>query len=257
MNACLENGSKVCDEVAVREPAFTTANVRNKIRESDRLIRESCLALRKYSMVLGWEGHCILQYRGWLDLGYKTIEDYCESLRISRSTFYKMSALAGCFMGIGREQFLSMSIENAVLLANYEPPVRYNPELLDKASTLNYRDFGLALKEMNLKSEKPVRQIAMKTKVAVNEAARSAVETWQREHGIATREKALSLMVAECAERGTIVGFLVEWKRRLEDAIATAKTQKDDRDLRTLFSLYLSETEEMLQLVCSASEVSE
>jgi hypothetical protein len=217
------------------------------LAQSDQVIRESCLSIRKHSLLIGWEGQFIADQEGWKVLGYANGREYAKSLGLGKSTFYKMIHLAERFRGgIKKEEFLSMTIENAALLSNYPEEVRFDHLRIENAGRMGHREFMESLRGYgNPKLFQPKERGLL----ILPSKGRKVVEQWQLEHGVESREEALVMLLGEIAERPTLIGFMVEWQERLKAAISTASaTEEDLKDLRELFKIYVSDMEEILSL---------
>jgi hypothetical protein len=223
----------------------------SRLQKSDQMIRMSCRGLRGCSMVLGWEGYFFLACAGWRKLGYQGADAYIDTLPIGRSTFYKMVAIAKRFITLDREAFLEMTVENASRLSAYDPDTRCNPNLVSKAATMTSIEFESLLDAFPGKIETPGEKTAAKSTLKVSAATRTAVEKWQNEHNIETKEEALNLMIRECSDRGTLVGFMSEWLHRFRAGIATAD---DAQKTRELLKTYLDESTQFLGLVNGSME---
>jgi hypothetical protein len=229
-----------------------------QLRESDRTLVDAWVGLTKRSMLIGWEGAFIKRHNGWQRLGYADEKHYRATRvanGIARSTWYKMVGLAERFSELSREQFLSMTIENAEQLAEAPQSVRRDPELIDAAAEMTVRDFESELvRRAALNENKPPSEVYVTIKWRIKQAQREVIERgledWQHEHGIDDPGYALELMIAEYRERVTLVGFIAESIPRLTQAVVAAHSVEELEELRRLMAAHIHEMGEILRLCC-------
>jgi hypothetical protein len=233
-----------------------------RLHESDRAITESWVALNKRSMLIGWEGYFIKRYNGWERLGYPDEKSYRASKGIGRSTWYMMVDLAERLQMLSKEQFLSMSIENAEELAKAPSTMRADPALLNAAATMQAREFQSEVgKYVSLAENTPPKDRNTSVKWSVRQSQRefieSGLEEWQHEHGIDDPGYALELMIAEYHDKPTLVGFMAESIPRLTRAVTEAHSVEELEALRTLFAAHIQEMGEILKVCCGEGSASE
>jgi hypothetical protein len=231
--------------------------MRERALRSDRCIREAWTKLSKRSMEIGWEGSFLKQHSLWPLLGYASEKDYRAAAGIGRSTWYTMINLAECFERLDKEQFLSMTIENAKHLATLAGDARYNPDLLRKAATMSERDFEHAVVMDTARREnRPVGDVRVTMKWRLSQAQRAVIERgledWQNEHNIDDPARAMELLVVEYTNRATLVGFISESIPRLTRAVTSANSADEMVSLRALFATHIQEMGEILRLCCQA-----
>jgi len=218
-------------------------------------LHEAWSGMRKNSMVIGWEGNFIKRHNGFAALGYADEAQYYRSVGMGRSTWFKMVGLAEAFEYLSREEFLSMKIENAAHLAKFPEPIRKSKLLIEKAGRMSTLDFrNNAYVGYPGKDAPPAFKLRKREALKLPEGIATAVDGWQQEHGLESPRQALALMVSECTERATLVGFLTEWQRRLTVAIESAKSPADLKDLKTVFEAYLKDAQEILLLYAGGGE---
>jgi len=233
-----------------------------RLHESDQTITESWVALNKRSMLIGWEGYFIKHNNGWERLGYPDEKSYRASKGIGRSTWYTMVGLAERLQMLSKEQFLSMSIENAEQLSVVPSMVRENPALIDAAAAMTAKQFENELVQYKALAEnKPKGEVLVTMKWHLKQAQREVIERglddWQHEHGIDDPGYALELMIAEYHDKPTLVGFMAESIPRLTRAVTEAHNVEELEALRTLFAAHIHEMGEILKVCCGESCVSE
>jgi hypothetical protein len=227
--------------------------VSNELLEADQRLHEAWSGMRKNSMIIGWEGFFIKSRNGFAELGYANEAQYYRSVGMGRSTWFKMIGLAEAFAHLSREEFLSMKIENAAYLSTLSEPMRRSRKLISMATDLTAFDFQNALAQIN-KEKTMAPKISTHDRLKLPAGIRTAVDGWQQEHGLESPRQALALMVSECTERATLVGFMLEWQKRLTVAIETASSPADLRDLKAMFAAYLKDAQEMLLLYAGGGE---
>ena len=243
-------------EAAMR--VVVSAELREQAQASDRCIREAwavCTKLSKRSMEIGWEGCFLKKHDLWPVLGFASESDYRVAAGVARSTWYQNVGLAEKFPRLTKEQFLSMTIENAKTLATVEGDTRYDAELLENAASLKQDDFEESLTaEKVLRSDRAAKEAYSTLQWRVSRTQRKVIqnglEEWQKEHHIDDPGYALELLVVEYAERATLVGFIQESIGRFDAAVKEAKTERDLVTLRGLFQDHLLEMKECLRLCC-------
>jgi hypothetical protein len=166
-----------------------------------------------------------------------------------------MVSLAECFRHLTKEQFLSMSIENAELLSVAPLEVRKNLMLVQYASIQTKQQFSDELTlETAQRENTPLTDtyvlISWRVKEAQREAIAHAVKDWQAEHGIDDEGYALGLMVSELHDRPILVGFLTESIPLLTQAVANAQASKDTKELLNLLAAHIVDMKEILR-ICS------
>jgi hypothetical protein len=244
------------------EEASPVKTLDEQLQESDQEISESWVALNKRSMLIGWQGYFIKRHNGWERLGYADEKHYRSSKGIGRSTWYKMVGLAERFPMLTKEQFLSMTIENAEQLAVAPPSARQDPDLLEAAATMTSRDFeGELVRHTAIAENKPVGEVFVTMKWRIKQVQREVIERgledWQHEHGIDDPGYALELMVAEFRDRPTLVGFIAESIPRLTRAVTAAHNVEELEDLRKLFATHIQEMGEILKVCCGEAGTDE
>jgi hypothetical protein len=241
------------------EPAKT---LDERLQESDREISEAWVALNKRSMLIGWQGYFIKRNNGWERLGYADEKHYRSARGIGRSTWYKMVGLAERFPMLTKEQFLSMSIENAEQLAVAPSQARQDPTLLEAAATMTAREFeGELVRRTAIAENKPVGEVYVTMKWRIKQAQREVIERgledWQHEHGIDDPGYALELMIAEYKERPTLTGFIAQSIPMLTNAVTKAQSITDLEDLRTLVAMHIRDMGEILKICCGEAGAEE
>ena len=237
--------------------AMAVIPVSSELLEADQRLHEAWSGMRKNSMVIGWEGNFIKRHNGFAALGYADEAQYYRTVGMSRSTWFKMVGLAEAFEHLSREEFLGMKIENAAHLAKFPAPIRKSKLLIEKAGRMSTIDFhnnvyvGYPGKDA---PAPPVPKLPKHDVLKLPEGIATAVGDWQQEHGLESPRQALELMVSECTERATLVGFLTEWQRRLTVAIESAKSPADLKDLKNVFAAYLKDAQEILLLYAGGGE---
>lgn len=226
-----------------------------QLRESDRNISEAWVGLVKRSMVIGWDGYFIKRHDGWQRLDYADEKHYRSSKGIGRSTWYKMVGLAEKFPMLTREQFLTMTIENAEQLAAVPLSDRDDTALLAAAATMTANEFEDELVRVAAISQgKPIKEVYVTIKWRIKQAQREVIERglkdWQQEHGIDDPGYALELMIAEYHDRLTLVGFMTGEIARLTQTIAEARSMEELEELRKLFAVHIQEMSELLKMCC-------
>jgi hypothetical protein len=226
-----------------------------QLHESDRAITESWVALNKRSMLIGWEGYFIKRNNGWERLGYADEMSYRLAKGIKHATWYKLVGLAERLQTLSREQFLSMSIENAMQLSAASSSIRENPSLIDAAATMTAREFETELvRHTAIAENKPISEAYVTMKWRIKQTQREVIERglddWQHEHGIDDPGYALELMIAEYRERPTLVGFIAESIPRLTRAVTEAHNADELEELRKLFATHIQEMSEILKVCC-------
>lgn len=249
-------------EVTVGSPVLyideTSRQLDEQLREADQRISDNGGRLNKASMEVGWDGYFIRCHNGWQRLGYRDEKHYREARGIGRSTWYKMVGIAERLQHLTRDQFLSMSIENAEQLSVQPMTAKRDPELIVKAQMNTAADFTDALVEATaVREQKPVGEVYVTIKWRIRQAQREVIERgledWQQEHGLDDPGYALELLIAEYRERPTLVGFMRESIPRLARAVSEARTASELVELRDLFAIHIQEMAEILKICCGSS----
>ena len=248
-------GPVLAPEIVMQGEVMPRMSLDERLRESDQNIGEAWGGLVKRSMIIGWEGYFIKRHDGWQRLGYADEKHYRSCKGIGRSTWYKMVGLAEKFPMLDREQFLSMTIENAEQLAAAPLSARGSVPLLEAASTMTASEFeGELVRVTAIEQHKAAGEIYVTIKWRIKQAQREVIERglkdWQQEHGIDDPGYALELMVTEYHDRPTLVGFMTGEITRLTRAITEARSMEDLEELRKLFATHIQDMGEMLKVCC-------
>ena len=232
-----------------------SAELELQVKESDCCIRQAWHKASKHSMEIGWEGAFLRTTNAWQVLGFASEKSYRASTGIGRSTWYKMVGLAERFQHLIKEQFISMSIENAEQLAVAPMETRKDLAIVGSAATMTTRDFeGELVLETARQENKAVGEVYVTMKWRVKEAQREVIEQglkdWQAEHGIDDKGYAIELMIAEFHDRPTLVGFLTESIPRLTQAVTSAETFDDLKRLQELLAIHIHDMGEILTICC-------
>ncbi len=233
-----------------------------QLKNAERDIDDAWVGLTKRSMLLGWQGSFIKRKNGWQRLGYEDEKDFRSRKGIGRSTWYKMVGLAERFPGLTKEQFMSMTIENAEQLSVAPLEARQNPDLLQAAATMTAREFeGELVRDTAIREDKPVSEVFVTMKWRIKQAQREVIERglddWQHEHGIDDPGYALELMIAEFRERPTLVGFISESIPRLSREVMAAQGVEQLEELRKLFAAHIQDMGEILRMCCGEAGAEE
>ena len=226
-----------------------------KLREAELRISDNRGRLNKASMEIGWDGYFIKRNNGWRLLGYEDEKQFRRSKGVGRSTWYKMVGIAERLQHLTRDEFLSMTIENAEQLSVQPGEAKRDPELILKAQSNTAEEFADALVGAAAQREqKPVGEVYVTIKWRIRQAQREAIERgledWQQEHGLDDPGYALELMIAEYHDRPTLVGFITESIPRLARAVSEAQSASDLEQLRELFAQHIQEMAEILKICC-------
>ena len=231
--------------------------------ESDRCIRRESKRLSKASMEIGWEGAFLRRNNAWPLLGHEHENSYRAAVGIGRSTWYDVVKIASYFPQLDKETYLAMSLENARRLGMEPEAVRYDPKILQKATTQPAQEFKDELTTEGAHREgKPLSEhwkaMEWRFRQEQYEVIEQGLKDWQHEHGIDDLGYALELMIAECRERPTLVGFMTESIPRLTREVMTVHSGEDVelsdlRALRETFAVHLKEMGEILRICCGES----
>jgi hypothetical protein len=231
------------------------ADLEKRVQESDHCIRQAWVKMSKRSMEIGWEGAFLRSTNAWQILGYDTEKSYRAAVGIGRSTWYKMVDLAERFQHLTKEQFISMSIENAEQLAAAPLETRKDVAMVKAASAMTVHDFeSVLVLETATRENKPVGEVYVLMKWRVKEAQREVIQRglkdWQEEHGIDDEGYALELMVAEFRDRPTLIGFLTQSIPMLTREVMQAERVEDIEGLRKVIAAHIHDMGEILKLCC-------
>lgn len=192
--------------------------------EAHQALMHSGVSHDKRSMEIGWFGRIVKARNEFARHGCRDEKEYRELVRIGRTTWYRMIRIAGALSQLKREEFLSMTVENADLLSRIPDEERYDPELLEMARTLNEPQFQKRLLERRAKLEnKPVEEVRVGMRISLFEGQRTVVEDaltrFMRQHGIVDRGTALEWIMMEYRDSATIMAFLQQSAPTLRKAL--------------------------------------
>jgi uncharacterized protein YeaC (DUF1315 family) len=244
-------------------------------QQIDVRLREAGAKHNRRSMEIGWYGRLLKVKNLWPFLGYTTEVDdsgneiqvpyteksYRIAIRIGRSTWYKMVALAESFKDLTAEQFMEMQIENAEALSECNEEVRYNPEMVKKAATLSEKDFAHELLVDQAHREKrPVEEMPDTLKIFLTHGQKKAVmqglREWQEEHGMQNEGEAIEMLLAEYRGRISLVKYLSESITMLRKTINYCDSPDRWADVRRELQSLVTEMQEVLVRTVGDEEAS-
>lgn len=224
---------------------------RNELaKQCDAVISEAVVGLNKHSMVVGWYGRILKANNLFAELGYPDEHVYRKSKGVGRSTWYRMVRIAESFTQLSAEEFCSMVIENAEMLADLPEEQRYEKVLLTKAASETAEQYEETLVMYRAKRQhRRADDMTVTWKLRMNRLQKRVLqeklEQWQREHDIDDEAYALELLVAENTDRLTLVGYFSETISRLKRTV----DNNDLHNLREELRRLISEMQEALVLV--------
>lgn len=198
------------------------------MRRSFQRICAADHALRKASMVIGWEGAFLKRNEGWRYLDFADEHAMRAAAGVSRSNWYRLVGIAEALRNLTREQFLAMSIENAEQLANGSIEQRQSQELVAMAATATAEEFAaLLVADTAVREGKPVRDVMvtwnLKLRHGQLQVIRRGVKTFCERHGITDEVLGLEYLAADTSEHASLVRFIRESISRLTGAVREAK----------------------------------
>ena len=231
-----------------------------EILDSIKRIETINTQVTKGCMELGWEGAKIqsLSEKGsWGVAGFKDQHDFRITKGIGRANWYRHVGVAMKFYGhIDKVMYLAMKMENAERLGIEKSNVRFDPQHLTDAASMSTKEFGDKLTNLVAHAEgKPVKvqyaEIRMRLEKQQCDFIQNGIKSWCEQNGIDLGEDGLGygmqLLVAEVAERHTLVGFLLEAIPKLTQA---AKDANDVTDLRALIVDFVMEMGNQVHICC-------
>jgi hypothetical protein len=219
------------------------------LRESFERVCLASKALRKASMMIAWEAAFIVRHEGWTTLGYRDEDDMREAAGVARSQWYKLVRIASSYSHLSRDQFLSMTIENAYRLTQAPRVLQFDSRLIEQAGTLNSTEFDRSVVRIQAEAEnKPVKDTTitwqMKLRTGQARAIKRGLKQFCVQHHITDEAYGLELLVAESCDRITMVGFITECIPRLTGQILEIG---DVETLRSVMAQHIRELGELLK----------
>lgn len=234
-------------------------------QQIDARLREAGAKHNRRSMEIGWYGRILKVKNLWPYLGYTTETDdagnevqilyteksYRIAIRIGRSTWYRMVALAESFKDLPAEQFFGMQIENAEALAECAEEIRYNPEMVQKAATQSEKDFAHSLLlDQAHRTKRPLEEMPDTLKIFLTHGQKKAIQNglreWQEEHGIQNEGEAIEMLLAEYRGRISLVKYLSESITMLRKTINYCDLPEHISDVRRELMSLVAEMQEVL-----------
>jgi hypothetical protein len=233
------------------------AGLLEQLQLSDRRISGNGGKWNKASMEIGWDCYFIKFHNGWNALGYVDQSDYITKKGLSKSTFLKMVRIAGALTHLTREEFISLTVENADRLSQQSPVAKEDPELILFAQNSTSRELEDQLAHTAAKRDPTSEECRVTYKLRVLPAQRKVIEQglleWCQAHGIKDYGYGLELLIAEFKERAALVGFMHESLAKFEGLAAGSETAEE---LRALFVGHLDYMKEILD-VCTGGRLKE
>ena len=157
------------------------------------------------SLTIGWHGHKIKSKNLLGILGFESEDQIYKAAGIEKSTWYSVVRLAEKFDGLSLEQFISMKLTNAKLLADLPEPKRMSREWVRLAGSMKTEKFAIKVdQELDGKArESDTKEKGVVLKIDMPLSRKTVVEEGLKEYGekigVAPDDpgKALEVLVAE------------------------------------------------------------
>ena len=252
----MNNILEMVPEVALNEKQMAAVLACGKRIQKDKI------ALRKASMSIGYDGayiESLAEFGSWRLLGYEHQHAFRIGEGLGRSNWYRVLSVAKKFLEIDRDAYVQMSRENAERLSLEPPKVRFDPDNLKRAAEMTARDFADLMtvdgahREGKPKEEKWV-EVKWRMRTEQRKVIEAALEGWKSEHGIEDDVFALEMLVAEYADRPTLIGFLLQSQVDLAEQV---KEASDLEQLRLDVASYVTKIGRHIALCCGEIEEEE
>jgi hypothetical protein len=208
--------------------------------EAHQALMHSGVSHDKRSMEIGWYGRVVKNRNEFHRHGCKDENEYRQMVRVGRTTWYRMIRIAGALSQLKKEEFLSMTAENADQLSRLSEEDRYEPEILEAARTKTETELARYLLERQAKAEnKPVEDVRVTMKFSVFEGQRTVIDDrlkdFMREYAIADRGTALEWWAMEYGTGESTMAF----QRQSVPALRKALKAETLEEIKTAVGEYV------------------
>jgi hypothetical protein len=185
------------------------------------------------SLKIGWNINYLRVHNLFQMLGFGSEDEARKASGVGRSTWYSVARLAESFNGLEEDQFTSMKLTNAQILADLPESKRLSREWVRMAGSMGIEDFAVKIdEEMNGKaraSEGKERSTILKMPMPVSR--KTVIEEGAKEYGarIGLDEnedisRSIELMVIEKRGQTSLVQSITDAVQRIKAAKALSSS---------------------------------